>query len=515
MTTTNNKTFASILTSANNKIFNWDLEKIIEVTYTYEKLSSGILFNVTLFEEFLNYKQRENIDFIFLKKAFNDEINKRLVFIKKLLSNLKYIEWNTDNEKIQKSILSWTLKYVQNILKLSKNWFIFELEKAWYEHNLSEEDVHKLVVKNESLDKKAFWIFVKDMWEELLYLYNFLKNHHDEKKHALSSSNKRNMDKYLKSIFLSLNSYVWDTVSFHRKFLRWSFMKNLVHRKNYTKIFDMICDFYGLPQRTKVTRVWSIYDWDKYLEIPWDKEHEYLSVERILKLISHEIDSHYINSYNWKILLWNFRWADNLPKEEWLAIFMEKIFVWYDLENRDSFIEYLFVLLAWEILPWDDFKDFLRIVSRDYKLKRSYTKTFNRSKRNYSFNYRWVQHKDIVYFLWLKDVINYLKDGWDFRKLFLWKVSFKDIDKLFKLYKNSNKHVIFPIFFSDIIYYSFSSKLKDKDFNFDVNSFYFYLKKKYWFLDFDCFEIEKHILSKEKKLRKIVSYFEKYALNKD
>ena len=70
MTTTNNKTFASILTSANNKIFNWDLEKIIEVTYTYEKLSSGILFNVTLFEEFLNYKQRENIDFIFFKKSF-------------------------------------------------------------------------------------------------------------------------------------------------------------------------------------------------------------------------------------------------------------------------------------------------------------------------------------------------------------------------------------------------------------------------------------------------------------
>ena len=87
-----------------------------------------------------------------------------------------------------------------------------------------------------------------------------------------------------------------------------------------------------------------------YLEIPRNDAHEFFTIERLLKLLTHEIESHYINAFNGKVLIWNFRGARNLPKEEWLAMFMEKIFHGYSYENIDNIVEYFFTMMSWESL---------------------------------------------------------------------------------------------------------------------------------------------------------------------
>jgi len=60
---------------------------------------------------------------------------------------------------------------------------------------------------------------------------------------------------------------------------------------------------YGLPQRTKITNAGSIYDGDNFLEIPRSDTFSHFTIERLLKLLAHEIESHYINSYNGKLLI--------------------------------------------------------------------------------------------------------------------------------------------------------------------------------------------------------------------
>ena len=321
------------------------------------------------------------------------------------------------------------------------------------------------------------------------------------------------MKKYLKLIKESTSCELIETPDIKRKILKGSFLKKEIPRKDYRKIFDSVCEFYGLPQRTKLSNAGSIYDGDNFLEIPRDEAHASFTVERLLKLLTHEIESHYINSYNGKILLWNFRGSKNLPKEEWLAMFMEKIFHGYSYENIDNIVEYFFTIIAGESLAWDNFEDFMRIMGKEYKCKRSYKNSVIRAKRNYSPKFAWVQHKDVVYFRWLTEIINFLKEWWEFRKMFLGKVWFHDVENLFSIYESyeEKENLVFPIFISDLIYYYITEKEKDSEFIFEAPEYYLYLKKKYWFVDLDSFRIIDQIHSKWKKIEKIITLLEKVS----
>ena len=111
------------------------------------------------------------------------------------------------------------------------------------------------------------------------------------------------MKKYLKVIKESAKCDIIETPDIQRKLLRGSFLRNEIPRKDYRKIFDTVCEMYGLPQRTKITNAGSIYDGDHFLEIPRSDSFAYFPVERLLKLLAHEVESHYINSYNGRLLL--------------------------------------------------------------------------------------------------------------------------------------------------------------------------------------------------------------------
>jgi len=268
---------------------------------------------------------------------------------------------------------------------------------------------------------------------------------------------------------------------------------------------------YGLPQRTKLTNAGSIYDGDHFLEIPRDEAFSSFPIERLLKLLTHEIESHYINSYNGRKLIGSFRGAKNLPKEEGLAMFMEKIFYGYTYDTIDNIVEYFFTIMAGESLAGEDFSEFMRIMGKEYACKRSYERAVTRAKRNYSLEYGGVQHKDTVYFRGLTQIVEYLKSGGEFYKLFLGKIGFHDIENISDIYEShkEKEELIFPIFISDLIYYFFTEKQKDAGFVFEGQEYYLYLRKKYWFLDLERFKIIAQIEEKWKKIERILKMIEK------
>jgi len=115
------------------------------------------------------------------------------------------------------------------------------------------------------------------------------------------------MKTYLKTLKEAPRSEIIDTQKIVNKRLTGTLIKTQIPRSEYRKVFDTVCEFYRLPQRTKLTSAGSIYDGDTFLEIPRNKDYAYFSVERLLKLLTHEIESHYINAHNGKLLLGNFR----------------------------------------------------------------------------------------------------------------------------------------------------------------------------------------------------------------
>lgn len=505
----------TVIALANEYVFHGGLEKIIEVTYSYREINDGCLLNETLFEEYtgLSYP---NYDVWYLCRKYKYKISVQIILIDEIIHRANKIRVLSRSDSLRRGLFIDALEYIKNILEISVLWADFELEKAGVNLRITDAKKRKIIKKIEKKEEIAFWKKVSEIPEEFSYCYNFVIQNHEKKKKRLSQKDSENMSKYLTEIQAKWDFIIQDTQKMTKKSLKDAFLKVEIPRKDYRKIFDAVCELYGLPQRTKITNAGSIYDGDHFLEIPRNDAHASFPIERILKLLTHEIESHYINSYNGRLLLGNFRGAKNLPKEEWLAMFMEKIFHTYTYDTIDNIVEYFFVIMAWEILSGDHFVDFMRIMGKEYACKRDYRTSVARSKRNYSPKFAGVQHKDVVYFRWLTQTIEFLKNGWEFRKLFLWKVWFDDLENIDSI-RTTSPHkddLVFPLFISDIVHYYFFHKINDTAFVFKASEYYLYIKKKYWFLWIESFKIIPRIEADWKQIEKIIKMFEKYIFEK-
>ncbi len=497
-----------------DEIFHGSLEKIIEVTYSYKDIWEWNLYNETLFEDYLKVPYSKNMNLSVLWKKYSHKIYKQIWTIDDSIKKLEHLNVLSRVESLRRSILIDALLYVRNILELSSKAVVFEIEKAWDTIWIIDSQRNRLLHTIESLEKKAFWPLVMENSGEFSRCYNFIERNHNLQKSKLSRSDVIKMNKFLKII---KNSRKCDFTEIHEvpsPELEEPLFNIDIQRKDYRKIFDSVCEIYNLPQRTVLSNAGSIYDWDESLEIPRNENFSCLPLDRVLKLLTHEIESHYINQYNWKKILWNFRWAKNLPKEEWLAMFMERIYLGYTYDTIDTIVEYFFTILAWEILSWEDFQEFMRIMVTEYKCMRSYDVAVLRAKRNYSFHAPWVQHKDVVYFRGLTEVIDYLKTWWEFKKLFLWKVWFLDLDNMYDLYQRYEKkeEIVFPLFISDLISYYFKNLEKNNQYEFNIQEYNLFLKKKYWFLDLDSFKIIQRLTEDWNRIDKLLQFLKKILI---
>ena len=504
------KDLDQIVGIANIYVFHGDLEKIIEVTYSYREIWESLYLNETLFEEYLWLKY-PTYSIKYLWRRYKYKIQVQVVLIDDILKKTSKLQVLSRSESIRRGIFVEALEYVKNILEISVLWIEFEMQKAWIQNKLTPIKIRKKISQIEKKEKLAFGQKVIESAEEFSFCYNFVTRNHEKKKKCLSKLDQKIMKKCLKIIKKISHSTLIDTPQIQKKYLKWSFLKKKILKKDYRKVFDSVCELYWLPQRTKITNAGSIYDGDNFLEIPRWKAFASFTIERLLKLLTHEIESHYINAYNGRLLIWSFRWAKNLPKEEGLAMFMEKIFLGFDYDNIDNIAEWFFTIMAWECLCGDDFYEFMRIIGKEYKCKKNYVNSIRRAKRNYLYEYEGVQHKDVVYFRGLSDTVKYLKWGGKFSKLFLGKIWFHDIDNIYGIYTayENKENLVFPIFISDLIYYYFTNLEKDKKFEFHTPEYYLYLKKKYWFIDLESFNIVEHLERDWKKVEKILKILEK------
>ena len=451
-------------------IFNWELSDIIELTYAYTNLWNWKFLNRTLFEDFTQLKfNGHNLERLY--SLLLEKLNDKKQILEKYKEQLKTV----DMEKERKEILFWTLEYFLNSVKFTILWSKFEYEKAWWTLNITDNKKLKIIKQMENIEKKLYDWKVINNPKKVQQCYNYLNSLLLNHSNLISLQEEKIFKNYIQILQKKVNIKGDLILNKEKKdSLNNNLLEKDIKRDDYIKIFLTVFNIYNINKPIIVDERSSIYDAEKALYIPSSENYSYLPVKRILQLIAHEIEVHFIIEQNNKQNLWDFRWWKNLNREEWTAKLSEEILLWKTLDDI-TVTPSLPDILMWEILSWKDYENYLKTSTKLKWWKYNISKLL-RKKRNYPFYYAWVQHKDTSY-SWIQQVIDYLESWKDPKDLFLWKVSFEDIPKIKKLAKDKNQK--YPLFIAELLLYALNwNNIYHKDF---IN----YIEQKYPFLDVD------------------------------
>lgn len=491
-----NSDFDRLLEEMNRDLFNKELSDIVEVTYVYTDLWNWVFLNKTLFWTFLwkEYEWKDKNE----EKKFWEEVyfniaevftqTKSKLLLKKSLV-IKYKEslqqfLKENNPRVQ--ILLWSLEYLSNILDLTITGLPFEAQKAWIPYNFSSEEVSDRVEKLEEIERKLFGGNVRENEYEIRGSFEVLTKLFEKQKTKLTPKEQERFSWYLQvlreNFSFTLEEPELSKENLH-KYETHDVLRQEISRENYVKVLKLAMEIYGIKKPVVVEERSSIYDGEDYLGIPESDWYKTLKLTRVLQLIQHEIETHYIIEKNNSQTLWKFRGSWNLQREEWTAKVAEWTLQWKTL---DSFwIQWALPdILFWEILSWDDYRDYLELfakMDRDemtfwLALKDPKT-TFLRRKRNYPLDYKWVQHKDTSYNRWERQVVHFLQNNWDVKDLYVWKVSFEDITKTKKIIESEDIKLIYPLLIWELLQYVILWKKLSE------NEFWEYIEAKYPFLN--------------------------------
>ena len=504
------------------------IDTIIEVTYSYDSFNydwKRYHYNSSLFSDFCNYENPidkknsilkegmtlESIDFEEIKDIFFKKTSDIKIALLKIKIELE--EWDFDDlDENKKLIVLEAIDYNIKLIDLAQNWFDFELAKAWYNNGLSEEEIENKIKENERLETLAFWWKIsKNKYEaELTYKYivEQVNSWLNDKK--ISYEEHERLVWYLEKIWNILVANGFNLISPHYQIdfednssesLTWSFLSKYwsveIPRESYYQLFKSNFEMHWIEKEVKSSSVSWVYDWPNSLEFSEKKIFDTLTIERILKLKSHEIAEHYVSQQNHEVSWWlKIRWAWNVEKSEWLAKLMDGLVIWKKIEWTWIIIPNFARILAWEILSKGEQKDFIDLFWKCTEKKTSDESVFLRQNRNYPFEYTWVQHKDVTYIRWLIKVLIYLEELWDIKDLFKWKFSLEDI-KNWKA--DFVQDLLYPIFVSDMIIFYFICE-ENHDLKFNHKNFIDFLRDKYSnaLPNFDWSEVEKVNISELK-----------------
>ncbi len=494
--------FQLFIEEINKNIFNGELTEIIEVTYAYKKIWENQFFNTTLFTAFWWEKYHKNIDFDLLYHKIYTKLSHKIEQIDFFSQKINNVYTQDKQDKIRVKFLEKQFSYVKNTLLIAQYWLAFEIQKAGGKYKISSSQVKKNIQNIKKLEKKNFGWEIHSKPDEVIKCFEFLQ----KKSYKKSLKNSPDFEYFLEKIknILPENYSAGEKKFTRKKIFPWIFQTQ-IQREDYCEIFDLIFEIYGLPQRTKITNVWSIYDGEKFLEIPNKKSYETKTLKSVLKLSLHEIMAHCVNLENTKRRLGEFRWAHNLEKEEWLAVLLEKVFEGIHISNI-WIIASLPTLLMWEICETQEFKQFLQLNYSEPN------KAFLRFKRNYSSDFSGVQHKDTSYSRGILKTVQYIQEKKNFQDLFLWKVSFDEIKFLKKIdILDENKPMIQPLFIAEFIYFYVKNISEETS----LEKFFVYMEEKYFFMDTKYLKKYYQKKSTKKNIYKISHILQKYIPDLD
>ena len=220
------------------------------------------------------------------------------------------------------------------------------------------------------------------------------------------------------------------------------------------------------------------------LRIPTKENYNKLTVERIINLLSHEIETHMITRENNQTLVWSMKPAWYTIKEEWIATTFWNLSAWKKINER-AWLNTYSVLIC-EIYDWETFKKAYEILKKLTDSKTDSESKFWRYKRWRDFNLPWVNPKERSYFIWETEVKERIRKRENVIKLFLWKNNFNLEDEISKLagiennFSFSNlkeKNIVLPMMIWEIIKYKLLTKNQK---NKSILWFFKYFKEKYW-----------------------------------
>ncbi len=489
------------------------LDGIIELTYWYKTLKNGGRFNTTLFNKFCGIDIREwelyeisswnIISPVELLERFKAKSQKIIDTLEYILMSLQ--SNNQISDVVRYNSIVSSINNVITLILYAQNSIEFEIEKAWFDVWLSQEVREAKREANEEFEKQLYgWKIIDNSLESVL-ICDFLDSNLREYQEKDSSEKQLRVDAWAASRVLTpdelerLSNYIskikrvvknkyiqqWEDKNTNQKNPKKiksetkKFFDSIEHvtisREDAVYIFNQVLKFFSLPQNVRVSwEVQSIYDSPAELIIPESQEFSSLWVERVLKLISHEILWHYVNQHNHEQTNGFLRYVWNVEKEEWLAILFEKWLTGMQLSGSSLITPPFARILAGEILSPAEFEDFIDLYCEISERKSSPISLRNRHKRNQEDNYQSVQHKDVAYIRWLIAIVEFLIDWWDIENLFAWKVWLEAIKNwIFKFDEN----MIFPFLITDIfVFFILSSKTSQP---FTHLWFTEYLKSKY------------------------------------
>lgn len=352
----------------------------------------------------------------------------------------------------------------------------FEAQKAWLDSELSQDQIEYKVQMIEEIESYLFGGNIIWNKTEAKDCYKYLFNLFSKENWILSNWEKYRFNSYLES----LKVFIWDNedlniagkppISLEDSPL----IDKLVDRSDYVEIFKLVFQIYWINKPIIIDERSSIYDREDALFIPSSQAYETLKLQRVLQLIQHEIETHYIIQDNNEKLLWNFRWWNNLLREEWVAMVSEWLLFWKEL--TDFWVSKRFpMIFAWEMLCWEEYLDFVKLLCK-MNWESNIEWIYLRRKRNYPLNYRWVQHKDTTYSRWIQKVIEYIREWNDLKDLFIGKLSFEDLNLGKNIAVQNSIKLKYPIFIWELILFVLNWNKLSK------SSFQNYLKNKYPFV---------------------------------
>lgn len=491
------------------------IDAILEVTYskypTFENWEDeNVVFNKDVFYKFAWYNLPSDwiIDFEKLQGQFTSKIEEVRVKFNNLQIELESSDYyNEDPNK--KKILKEAIEYNLKLLELAEEGFVFEMEKAGYKHWLSDSEVEDKIRRIEILETDIFGGKIIENQQESELCFEYMQSKMLEYRSISNEKKAERIDskkatRLLKNNELIRLQWYFDKISrvisdkwyeireiqetrkdknSTSEFLE-LYWNNMISREVYVDMFQKCIDLLWLPQKVRITSVTGIYDGPDFLDIPDNEKYAELPLDRVMKLISHEIMWHYVNQSVHEESFWKVRGAWNVEKEEWLAKFLDTVVLGWDVTWIWAIVPNMSRILAWEILEPHEFEDFVDLYWEITEKKTAHNIwTILRHKRNYPLWYRWVQHKDVTYSRWLIKVVNFLKNGWWIDNLFKWKFSINDIkewitgNQNFKL--NTKDNPFNPVMVTDIMLFFMISKTSE-EYEFTENWFSKYITEKYW-----------------------------------
>ncbi len=217
-----------------------------------------------------------------------------------------------------------------------------------------------------------------------------------------------------------------------------------ISRNEYVKIFRLALDILWMQDiKVSIRSVANFSVSYDSINIPDNKEYEFLSIWMIIELISHEIERHVVGNKNNTRLIGTIKSLSYLGQEEWFAHVLQHLSIGHDFNNI-PINRYLPRMLAGEILNGDDFRDFLSIMNKLDWENLNVDNFIERAKRGKDLHLPGVNPKEKMYGIWALEIIDRVRE-WENPLWFFLAKNWKDEqEKISKLVWKTDEQELTP-----------------------------------------------------------------------